>query len=57
MLKWAVIFFLISIVAGALGFSGVARGAAGIGKVLFVLFLILAVIVLALIFAGVAVVT
>ena len=30
MLKYAIIFALISLVAGALGFSGVAAGAAGI---------------------------
>ncbi|MGE3872083.1 MAG: DUF1328 domain-containing protein [Parvibaculaceae bacterium] len=57
MLKWAIIFFLISIVAGALGFSGVARGAAGIAKILFALFLALAVIFLILLFAGVAIVS
>ena len=39
MLKYAIIFALISLVAGALGFSGVAAGAAGIAKVLFVLIL------------------
>ena len=43
MLKWAIIFALIAMVAGALGFGGVAAGAAGIAKVLFGLFLILAV--------------
>jgi hypothetical protein len=32
MLKWAIIFFLISLVAGALGFTGVARGAAGLPR-------------------------
>jgi len=35
MLKWALIFFLVSIVAGFLGFSGVAAGAATISKWLF----------------------
>jgi uncharacterized membrane protein YtjA (UPF0391 family) len=35
MLKWALIFLLISIVAGVLGFSGIAAGAAVIAKVLF----------------------
>jgi uncharacterized membrane protein YtjA (UPF0391 family) len=57
MLKWAIIFFLISLVAGALGFTGVARGAAGIAKILFVLFLVLAIIFLLLLFAGVAAVS
>jgi uncharacterized membrane protein YtjA (UPF0391 family) len=48
MLKWALIFFVISIIAGGLGFTNVASGAAGIAKVLFGLFLIVAVIFLVL---------
>jgi uncharacterized membrane protein YtjA (UPF0391 family) len=43
MLKYAIIFAVISLIAGALGFGGVAAGAAGIAKILFGLFLILAV--------------
>lgn len=43
MLKWAAIFFLISIVAGVLGFGGVAGASAGIAKFLFIAFLIFAV--------------
>jgi uncharacterized membrane protein YtjA (UPF0391 family) len=35
MLKWALIFFLISVVAGFFGFSNVAAGSKGIAKVLF----------------------
>lgn len=35
MLKWALIFFVISIVAGLMGFTGIAVGAAAIAKVLF----------------------
>jgi len=35
MLKWALIFFVISIVAGLLGFSGIASGASTIAKWLF----------------------
>jgi uncharacterized membrane protein YtjA (UPF0391 family) len=35
MLKWAFIFFVISIVAGLLGFSGIAAGASTIAKWLF----------------------
>ena len=41
MLKWALIFLLISVVAGFLGFTGVAVGAAEIAKVLFFLFVAL----------------
>jgi uncharacterized membrane protein YtjA (UPF0391 family) len=35
MLKWALIFFLISVVAGIFGFTGVAAGARSIAKGLF----------------------
>jgi uncharacterized membrane protein YtjA (UPF0391 family) len=53
MLKYAIIFALISLVAGALGFSGVAAGAAGIAKVLFVLFLVIAVVFVVLAVLGI----
>jgi uncharacterized membrane protein YtjA (UPF0391 family) len=52
MLKWALIFFVISIIAGALGFTNVASGAAGIAKILFGLFLIVAIIFLVLAFTA-----
>jgi uncharacterized membrane protein YtjA (UPF0391 family) len=39
MLKWAIIFLVISLVAGALGFTGVAAGASRIAKILFGVFL------------------
>ncbi len=45
MLRWALIFFVISLVAGALGFTGLASGARRLAKILFGLFLALAVIV------------
>jgi len=48
MLKWALLFALVSIVAGLLGFTGIAAGAAGIAKILFVLFLVLFVVFLLL---------
>ena len=48
MLKWALIFFVISVIAGFFGFSGVAAGASKIAKwlffgalALFVLFVVL----------------
>ena len=46
MLKWAIIFFLISLVAGVLGFTGVAAGAASISKVLFFIAITIFLIVL-----------
>jgi len=44
MLKWAIIAFVISIIAGALGFTGIAQTAATVSKVLFGVFLALAVL-------------
>ena len=41
MLYWALIFLLSAIVAGALGFGGVAGASAGIAQILFVVFLVL----------------
>jgi uncharacterized membrane protein YtjA (UPF0391 family) len=41
MLKWAIIFLVISLIAGALGLTPVARGAAAISKVLFAIAIIL----------------
>ena len=46
MLRWAVIFFIISIIAAVFGFGGIASATAGIAKVLFFLFLIVAVVML-----------
>lgn len=48
MLKWALIFLVISLVAGALGFTGVARGAGTIAKILFGVFLAIFVVLLLL---------
>jgi len=41
-LKWAAIFFVISIAAAAMGFGGIAEGAADIAQILFYIFLALA---------------
>lgn len=38
MLRWAAIFFVISIIAALFGFGGIAEGAAEIAKVLFFIF-------------------
>ncbi len=40
MLTWALIFLIVALVAGALGFTGVAAGAAVISRVLFGVFLV-----------------
>ncbi|HZW48063.1 MAG TPA: DUF1328 domain-containing protein [Microvirga sp.] len=48
MLKWALIFLVVSLIAGALGFTGVASGARTIAKILFGLFLLAFVILVLL---------
>jgi uncharacterized membrane protein YtjA (UPF0391 family) len=40
MLHYAVVFFVIALIAAFFGFGGIAVGAAGIAKILFVVFLI-----------------
>jgi uncharacterized membrane protein YtjA (UPF0391 family) len=44
MLNWALIFFIVAIIAAIFGFGGVAVAAAGIAKILFFFFLVLFVI-------------
>ena len=44
MLHYAVVFFVIALIAALFGFGGIAVGAAGIAKILFVVFLIGAVV-------------
>jgi uncharacterized membrane protein YtjA (UPF0391 family) len=46
MLKWAIVFLVISLIAGGLGFSGIASGAAFISKILFAIFFVLFLLVL-----------
>lgn len=41
MLRWALTFFIVALVAALLGFTGIAVAAAGIAKILFYIFLIL----------------
>tara|TARA_R110001592_G_scaffold181274_2_gene423984 strand:+ start:831 stop:1004 length:174 start_codon:yes stop_codon:yes gene_type:complete len=41
MLYWAVVFFIVSIIAGLLGFGVIASASAGIAKILFFIFIIL----------------
>jgi uncharacterized membrane protein YtjA (UPF0391 family) len=41
MLKWAVVFLLIAIVAGIFGFSGIAAASATVAQILFGIFLVL----------------
>lgn len=40
LLKWALIFFIVAIVAAVFGFTGIAVAAANIAKILFYVFLV-----------------
>jgi uncharacterized membrane protein YtjA (UPF0391 family) len=53
MLKWALIFAVVALIAGGLGFGGIAGAAAGVAKLLFFVFVIGFLLFLALgVFAG-----
>jgi uncharacterized membrane protein YtjA (UPF0391 family) len=52
MLRWALIFFVVALLAALFGFGGIAGAAAGIAKLLFIGFLIVAVIALIMGVAG-----
>jgi len=41
MLRWAIGFFIVALIAAVLGFSGIALASAGIAKILFYIFLVL----------------
>ena len=47
MIRWAIGFFVIALLAALLGFTGVAIAFAGIAKILFYIFIVLFVITLA----------
>jgi uncharacterized membrane protein YtjA (UPF0391 family) len=55
LLQWALIAFVVAIVAGLFGFSGVAQGAASVGRLLFGLFIVVAVVFLVLALLGVSI--
>lgn len=48
MIKWAIIFAVIGLIAGVLGFSGIAGASIGIAKFLFWAAIIIAVILFVL---------
>ena len=55
LLQWALVAFVVAIVAGLFGFTGVAQGAASVGKVLFGFFLVIAAIFLVLALLGISI--
>lgn len=57
LLTWAIIALVVAVIAGALGFTGVSRGAATIAKILFGIFLVIALILFILILTGVSIFT
>lgn len=52
MLKWAIIFLIIAILAGAFGFTNVSGATYGIAKILFFIFLVLFIIALVMGMSG-----
>jgi uncharacterized membrane protein YtjA (UPF0391 family) len=41
MLRWALVFFVVALIAAVLGFTGIAFAAAGVAKILFFVFVVL----------------
>ncbi len=41
MLYWALVFFIIALVAGVLGFGGIAAAATDMARILFFIFLVI----------------
>ena len=48
MIKWAIIFLVIGLIAGALGFGGIGGAAIGIAKFLFFAAIVIAVVLFVL---------
>ena len=48
MIKWALVFLVVGLIAGVLGFTGLAGAAIGVAKILFFIGLALFVIMLVL---------
>jgi len=48
LLRWALLFFVISIVAGILGFTGISAASADIARILFYIFIVIFLVLLIL---------
>lgn len=44
MMGWSLVFLIIALIAGAIGFGGIASGSVGLAQILFILFLSLFII-------------
>ncbi|MCO6184668.1 DUF1328 domain-containing protein [Rhizobium sp. L1K21] len=51
MLYYALVFLVVALIAGALGFGGIAGASVGIAKILFFVFLVL--FIISLVFGGI----
>ena len=47
-LKWALIFFVVSIIAGVLGFTGISAASADVARFLFYVFVVIFLVLLVL---------
>jgi uncharacterized membrane protein YtjA (UPF0391 family) len=48
LLKWALIFLVVSIIAGLLGFTGISAASADVARVLFYIFVVIFLVLLVL---------
>jgi uncharacterized membrane protein YtjA (UPF0391 family) len=48
LLKWALIFFLISVIAAVFGFTGVSAASADVARILFYIFIVIFLVLLVL---------
>jgi uncharacterized membrane protein YtjA (UPF0391 family) len=53
LLKWALIFFVIALIAGAFGFTGVAGASASMAKIMFGVFLAVAIAFAVIVMLGI----
>ncbi len=44
MLRWALVFFIVAVIAGGLGYGGVSSGAADIARICFFFFVVIFVV-------------
>jgi uncharacterized membrane protein YtjA (UPF0391 family) len=48
LLKWALIFFVVSVIAGIFGFTGISAASADVARILFYIFLVIFIVLLLL---------